>query len=213
MIGPSVVVFEYGAGNIHSACQALAEMGARVTLTDGAQKVRDADGVMVPGVGAIGYVMDRFRSHGGQDLMLERVQADKPLLGICVGMQILFQDATEKGAHEGLGFFNGTVEELPAARLPHMGWGQVQCPVGSQMFQDIADAHFYFVHSYARLLQPGQAIENCQHPDRTVLTTAAPHGTQFAAALESGPLWATQFHPEKSGAAGLRLLGNWLNTI
>lgn len=211
MSAPRIVVFEYGAGNVHSACQALANAGADVVLTDDASEVLRADGVMVPGVGAFGYVMNRFESRGGSALLRECQQLRKPLLGVCVGMQIFFDSATEKGDHRGLGLLSGVVEELPAPLLPHMGWAQVKVPESSRMFSGIGPEHFYFVHSYARLAA-GPVI-NRSRPAEPVMVATAHHGADFVAAVETDRLWATQFHPEKSGAAGLRLLANWLQAV
>lgn len=210
-----VVVFEYGAGNVHSACHALERAGATVELTDDAAKVRRADGVLVPGVGAFGYVMNRFQKHGGQELICERAGQNKPLFGVCVGMQILFQSATEKGHHNGLGFFSGEVSELPAQRLPNMGWAQVSAPEHSRMFTGIEESYFYFVHSFARQLTQSadNQIDNLVAPGQPVEIAVAEHGAPFVAAIESGNLWATQFHPEKSGESGLKLLSNWLETL
>lgn len=210
---PAVVVFEYGAGNVHSVCHALEHLGAQVTLTANHQKIRDADGLLVPGVGAFGYVMDRFRSHRGEELLHTWLAADKPFLGVCVGMQILFQDATEKGDHQGVRLLSGTVEQLPAAVLPHVGWTRVQGPSGSQMFEGVDGDYFYFVHSYARLYSPTNPVRNLLAAGDAVEVAAASYGGPFVAAVETGNVWATQFHPEKSGRAGLRLLDNWLKTV
>lgn len=211
MSGPKIVVFEYGAGNVHSACQALASVGADVTLTHDAERIRAADALLVPGVGAFGYVMGRFESRGGSAALRECQELGKPVFGICVGMQILFEDATEKGEHPGLGLLSGTVEELPAPLLPHMGWAPVRVAPQSAMFAGIESAYFYFVHSYARLAQP--EVRNLARPGMPVAVSLAHHGADFVAAAETDRVWATQFHPEKSGPAGLRLLSNWLRVV
>lgn len=209
---PHIVVFDYGAGNVHSACNALARSGADVSLTNEAKAVTDADGVIVPGVGAFGYVMDKFRANAGQRLINDRIRSERPVLGICVGMQILFESSDEKGEHQGLGVLSGSVTQLPARRLPNMGWSQLTVPqLGSAMFRGIESEYFYFVHSFARRTPP--EVTNLCFPQNRVLTATAVHEAAFAAAVESGPLWATQFHPEKSGAAGLQLLRNWVDSL
>lgn len=208
---PRVVVFDYEAGNVHSACKALARVGADVTLTDEPQKVLDADGVLVPGVGAFGYVMDKFRAHGGDELILERVLARQPILGICVGMQILFAASDEKGDHSGLAVFSGQVERLRAKRLPNMGWSQLHSDPGAlRMLTGVEREYFYFVHSYAHRASP---VRNLRFFQERVEVATAVHEESFVAAVESGAVWATQFHPEKSGQAGLALLRNWVLTL
>lgn len=202
-----VAVFDYGAGNVHSACHAIERAGATAILTHDAGIVEDAEAVLVPGVGAFGYVMDRFKSRGGPELVHMCLAENKPVLGICVGMQIFFEKSIEKGAHSGLGILSGIVEELPAHKLPHMGWSHVQSAPESRMFTGIGDERFYFVHSFGRLSQPPVSNLACED---TVVVTEAQYGQAFIAAIESGPLWVTQFHPEKSGHAGLKLLKNWL---
>lgn len=202
MSSPKVAVFDYGAGNVHSACQALRRVGAQVELTS---EVRGFDGVLVPGVGAFGYVIDRFLKRSNADLFSQR-----PTFGVCVGMQILFQDAEEKGHHKGLGILSGTVAQLPAPRLPHMGWAPVNVAEPMKMFDGIEDECFYFVHSYARAALP--PVLNLQ-TGAPVTSATATHEVPFVAALESGALWATQFHPEKSGPAGLQILHNWIQQL
>jgi imidazole glycerol phosphate synthase, glutamine amidotransferase subunit len=206
----NVVVFDYGAGNVHSACQALRNVGADVTLTDNPSDALAADGLLVPGVGAFGYVMDSFSMRGGPQLIRERLASGKPILGICVGMQIFFEEATEKGIHKGLGLLTGTIEELPFERLPHMGWSVVTPPEDSVMFRGVGGHRFYFVHSYARrAFLPVKTI-----PDgKNVKVAQTGYPEPFISAVEAGPLWATQFHPEKSGNSGLALLKNWISFI
>ena len=206
----NVVVFDYGAGNVHSACQALRNVGANVTLTDDAAAVLAADGLLVPGVGAFGYVMESFSSRGGPVLVQERLAKGKPVFGICVGMQIFFEDAFEKGAHKGIGLLTGSVEKLPFERLPHMGWSVVTAPEKSVMFRGLHDHRFYFVHSYAR--KAFMPVETVSGGEMTVMaTTGWPE--PFISGVEAGPLWGAQFHPEKSGKSGLDLLRNWISFI
>ena len=210
MNAPRIAVFDYSAGNVYSVCQALERLGANVSLTADPAQVRAADGLVVPGVGAFGYVVSEFRKRGGEELLRERLDVGAPVLGVCVGLQILFESSGEKGAHPGLGVLSGSVDRLPAERLPNMGWERLaEVPPNSAMLDGITDAWFYFVHSYARLLGP--MPRDLWQREQPVSVAVAEHGSPFVAALEAGPLWATQFHPEKSGRAGLRLLHNWID--
>ncbi|KQV26706.1 MULTISPECIES: imidazole glycerol phosphate synthase subunit HisH [unclassified Microcella] len=208
---PSVVVLDYGSGNIHSAAKALEAAGARVEVSADRARVREADGLLVPGVGAFGAVMTALRAVGGDEMIDRRLAGGRPVLGICVGMQVLFERGDERGVvSEGLGQWPGTVSELDAPVLPHMGWNTVDAPADSRLFASLHDERFYFVHSYAARDWTLE-ITNPKIPAPAV--TWADHGGRFVAAVENGPLSATQFHPEKSGEAGLRLLGNWLSTL
>ena len=205
-----MVVLDYGSGNVHSAAKAVEAAGARVELTADRERVMAADGLLVPGVGAFSAVMDALRSVRGDELIDRRLAGGRPVLGICVGQQVMFERGDERGVvTEGLGQWPGTVSALRAPTVPHMGWNTVEAPEGSRLFEGLHDERFYFVHSYAAhewTLDPHPAIP-------APLVTWAEHGERFVAAVENGPLSATQFHPEKSGAAGLRLLANWLGTL
>ncbi len=197
-----VVVLDHGSGNLRSAERALARAGARVEVTCDLDAAREADGLVVPGVGAYAACMAALRSVGGDRVVHERLAADRPVLGICVGMQVLFARGTEHGVTtEGLGVLPGEVTRLQADVVPHMGWNTVDVPAGSALFAGVEGERFYFVHSYAAREVPG------------ALTTTSEHGERFAAAVERGVLCATQFHPEKSGDAGAALLRNWLATL
>ncbi len=210
MTSPSVVVLDYGSGNVHSAAKALEAAGARVELTADRDRVAKADGLLVPGVGAFSAVIAALNSVNGGRLIEQRLIADKAVLGICVGMQVLFEHGVERGNEsEGLGEWPGTVTELDAPVLPHMGWNTVDAAEGSRLFAGIDDERFYFVHSFGAqewTLDP-------QPPFTAPLVTWSEHGSRFIAAIENGPLSATQFHPEKSGEPGIRLLSNWLQTF
>ncbi|QWW18924.1 imidazole glycerol phosphate synthase subunit HisH [Schaalia sp. 19OD2882] len=209
---PRVVVLDYGSGNVRSACRALEKVGADVTLTADRDQVLEADGLLVPGVGAFAAVMDLLRAVDAPRLIDRRLSGGRAVLGVCVGEQILFESSTEKGACEGLGQWPGAVERLDAPVVPHMGWSEVEVPVGSRLFDGVEDQRFYFVHSYAAMTDPADSM--AEGPTARPLTTWARHGnSRFVAAMENGPLSGTQFHPEKSGEAGLALLANWLRTL
>ncbi len=207
MTTPSVVVLDYGSGNVHSAVKALALVGADVELTADRSRVLNAHGLVVPGVGAFSAVMDALNSVGGPELIDRRLAGGRPVLGICVGMQVLFDQGIEGGVETaGLGQWPGTVTQLTAPILPHMGWNVVEPAEGSRLFAGIEDERFYFVHSYAA----GEWAWEANRPHLPARLTWAEHGSRFLAAVENGPLTATQFHPEKSGRAGLKLLSNWV---
>jgi glutamine amidotransferase len=199
-----VVVLDYGSGNLRSAQRALERVGASVTVTAELGQARDADGLVVPGVGAYAACMAGIEAINAGPVIADRVRAGRPVLGICVGMQVLFAGGEEHGVvTKGLGLLPGTVSRLSAPVVPHMGWNTVDWPAGSLLGRGLdAGTRFYFVHSYA-----APAVI-----DGTSVATAV-HGGEFAAAVEHGPLSATQFHPEKSGDAGAALLANWVGAL
>jgi len=204
-------VLDYGFGNIRSAQRALERAGADVEVTADPHTALNADGLVVPGVGAFAACMAGLRAVRGEVVIGKRLAGSRPVLGICVGMQVLFAEGDEHGERtEGCGEWPGVVRRLNAPVLPHMGWNTVSAPAGSQLFAGIApDARFYFVHSYAATSLPLAASGRMKEP----LVTWATHGEPFIAAVENGPLVATQFHPEKSGDAGAALLANWLEAV
>jgi len=207
---PTVVVLDYGSGNVHSAAKALEAAGARVQLTADSGRIRDADGLVVPGVGAFDAVMRQLDAVRAGEKIERRLAGGRPVLGICVGMQVLFERGIERGVDtEGLGQWPGVVEQLDAPVLPHMGWNTVEAPEDSVLFDGVAHERFYFVHSNAARSWTLDPIGAFGHPK----VTWARHGDRFVAAAENGPLSATQFHPEKSGEPGIRLLANWLRTL
>lgn len=207
---PRVVVLDYGSGNVHSAVKALQAAGADVELTRSRVAVQEADGLVVPGVGAFSAVAEALRAIGGDSLIDRRLAGGMPVLGICVGMQVMFEHGVERGIQtEGLGEWPGTVVALNAPVLPHMGWNTVQAGKDSRLFAGIENERFYFVHSYA----VQSWLFDVQPPFPEPVVTWAEHGVPFLAAVENGPLAATQFHPEKSGEAGIQLLRNWTGTL
>ena len=207
----SVVVLDYGSGNLRSAQRALERVGADVQVTSDRAAAVAADGLVVPGVGAFEACMTGLRAIDGDAIIAERVAAGRPVLGVCVGMQILFARGVEFGVQStGCGQWPGAVTRLDAPVIPHMGWNVVDAAPGSRLFKGIdADTRFYFVHSYAALSSKDQTWEG----DPAALLTWATHNVRFLAAVEDGPLSATQFHPEKSGDAGAALLANWVEGL
>lgn len=206
----TVAILDYGSGNVHSVVKAVDLAGADAVLTSDASVIYDADGLVVPGVGAFDAVMRQLNEVRGAELIDRRLAGGRPVLGICVGEQIMFERGVEHGIEsEGLGQWPGAVHELQAERLPHMGWNTVEAPENSRLFDGIANERFYFVHSYAATEWSIEGRSEATKP----LVTWAEHGERFIAAVENGPLSATQFHPEKSGEAGIRLLRNWISTL
>ncbi|MGV9826277.1 imidazole glycerol phosphate synthase subunit HisH [Gordonia sp. NPDC003429] len=212
MSAANVVVLDYGSGNLRSAQRALERTGATVTVTGDFATALDADGLVVPGVGAFAACMDGLLAVKGDRIIGRRLAGGRPVLGICVGMQILFDRGVEFGVEAaGCGEWPGTVSRLPARVLPHMGWNTVAAPADSVLFDGLdADTRFYFVHSYAA---QSWEMDHEGSPLAAPRLTWAEHGGPFLAAVENGPLSATQFHPEKSGDAGAHLLRNWVGSL
>ena len=201
-----IVVLDYGSGNLRSAQRAAERTGADVEVTADPAAAAEADGLLVPGVGAFEACMSGLRAIGGEKIIADRLERGRPVLGVCVGMQILFARGVEFGVESiGCGQWPGAVTHLDAPVVPHMGWNIVDAPADSVLFRGIdPQTRFYFVHSYA-------AQEWTGNPDAKL--TWARHHVPFLAAVEDGPLSATQFHPEKSGDAGAALLTNWVEGL
>lgn len=211
---PSVVVLDYGSGNLRSAVRAVERAGASVTLTADLDTAMEADGLLVPGVGAYEACMRGLRAIRGERIIARRLSGGRPVLGICVGMQILFERGIEHGVEtEGCGEWPGVVERLQAPIVPHMGWNTVSVPSGTRLFAGIEHERFYFVHSYG--VREWTLVTNDRTPEshQPLVTWAEHGGDRFVAAVENGPLCATQFHPEKSGDAGAQLLRNWVTSL
>ena len=206
-----VVVLDYGFGNVRSAVRALERAGAEVELTASKARAMECDGLVVPGVGAFQACVDGIRAVRGHEVIDRRLAGGRPVLGICVGHQVMFSSGVEHGTDtEGLGEWPGVVERLQAPVVPHMGWNTVEVPEGSTLFEGVTDQRFYFVHSYAVrewvLRTKGRTVP-------PLVTWSEYAGERFVAAVENGPLTSTQFHPEKSGDAGAVLLRNWVRSL
>lgn len=207
-----VVVFDYGFGNVRSAERALARVGAEVEITRDFDKAMNADGLLVPGVGAFAACMTGLREARGDWVVDRRLAGGRPVLGICVGMQILFARGIEHGVEtDGLDEWPGTVGPLKADVVPHMGWNTVDAPADSRLFAGLdPESRFYFVHSYAVQDWDFEQLSAAMTPPAVTWST---YGGPFVSAVENGVLSATQFHPEKSGDAGAQLLTNWIGTL
>lgn len=211
---PAVVVLDYGSGNVRSVVRAVERAGAEVTLTGDLDAALEADGLVVPGVGAYEACMQGLRAIRGERIIARRLSGGRPVLGICVGMQILFDRGIEHGVETaGCGEWPGVVERLQAPIVPHMGWNTVDAPADTRIFAGVEDERFYFVHSYG--VRDWTLVTNDRTPDshQPRVIWAEHGGDRFVAAVENGPLSATQFHPEKSGDAGAVLLKNWVETL
>ena len=199
-----IAILDYGSGNLRSAERAFATSGKHVVVTSDRRVALEAEGLVVPGVGAFAACMNGLNVVDGGDIVRERLAKERPTLGICIGMQILFSQGTEhseNAAHAGVGIWDGTVSKLDAPILPHMGWNTVETNSDSVLFRGVETESFYFVHSYAAKTAVGKT---------QAWTT---HGEKFLAAVEDGYISATQFHPEKSGTAGLALIKNWVGSL
>ena len=199
-----IAILDYGSGNLRSAQRAFATSGVDVVVTADRAVALEADGLVVPGVGAFAACMQGLRTVDGAAIIRERIANERPVLGICIGMQILFQEGSEhaeSGNHAGVGVWEGEVSSINAPILPHMGWNSVESDPNSRLFKGVTGESFYFVHSYAAKKAVGK------------MQGWSFHGEKFLAAVEDGYVSATQFHPEKSGDAGLALIKNWVSAL
>jgi glutamine amidotransferase len=198
-----IAILDYGSGNLRSALRAFESAGKDVVLTSDYSVALEAEGLVVPGVGAFGACMQGLKSVRGDQLVRERAKTSRPTIGICVGMQILFAAGVEHGDHQGVGIWPATVEKIEADVLPHMGWNTVDVAAGSTLFKGVEGESFYFVHSYGVTSEvSGSSLQSWTEYD-----------SKFLAAIEDGVISATQFHPEKSGDAGLHLIKNWVSSL
>ena len=200
---PPVAVLDYGVGNLHSVAKALDRAGAEVWVVPTVAAAAGAAGLVVPGVGAYGACLRGLASAGGAAAVAGWLEGGRPLLGICVGMQLLFEASEEGPVGDGVGVVPGKIRHLTGqVKIPHIGWDEVTVGPGSRLFAGLGDgARFYFVHSYA------------PEPDGEAVAAVCDYGGRFAAAVEHGNLFGTQFHPEKSGRAGLALLANFVTQV
>ena len=200
---PPVAVLDYGVGNLHSAAKALDRAGAEVRVVPTVAAAAGAAGLVVPGVGAYRACLSGLASAGGAAAVAGWLEGGRPLLGICVGMQLLFEASEEGPVGDGVGVVPGKIRHLTGqVKIPHIGWDEVTVRPGSRLFAGLGDGtRFYFVHSYA------------PEPDGEAVAAVCDYGGRFAAAVEHGNLFGTQFHPEKSGRAGLALLANFVTQV
>jgi len=215
---PTVCVFDYGFGNVRSATRALEHVGAHVTLTSDRTIAENAHGLIVPGVGAFAACMEGLKAARGDQIVGRRLAGSRPVLGICVGMQVMFDRGVEHGVEaDGLGQWPGVVELLDAPVVPNMGWAPIEPPATTTLFKGVEEERFYFVHSYGAREFPLGTTEDTGRFAAPLVTWSRAGNAQrsdaFVAAVENGALSATQFHPEKSGEAGLQLLRNWVATL
>lgn len=197
-----IAILDYGSGNLRSAQRAFELAHSQVVVTNDPKICEEAQGLVVPGVGAFAACMDQLIGVGGREIIAARVAKERPIFGICVGMQVLFDSSNEKKNCDGVGVLQGEVDLIKAPLLPHMGWNNVSAPSGSKLFQGVEDEMFYFVHSYAAKIKVPNA-----------LNTTCEYGEEFIAAVERDYVVATQFHPEKSGDAGAKLISNWVTSL
>lgn len=198
-----IAIIDYGAGNLMSVKNALDFIGAENRITDNAEEILAADKVILPGVGAFGSAMECLNKSGLSDAVKEIAKKNTPLLGICLGLQLMFEESEESPDVKGLGLFKGKIVKIPdtGLKIPHMGWNSITLTKGSKILNNIGDNPFvYFVHSYYLKAE-----------DKSIVSAYAEYGEPLDIAVESSNIFAVQFHPEKSGSAGLNILENFAN--
>lgn len=203
-----IAILDYGSGNLRSAERAIARSGVEVKVSSNFDFCLSADGLLIPGVGAFGQCLTGLLEKRGDELIRLRMAEERKTLGICIGMQILFNESEESPGVAGVGIFKSSIKRLQAPITPHMGWNTLLADPQSRLFAGISDQRFYFVHSYAAKEFHSDDLKS----EQRIITTMGNYGEPFIAAIEYGSLSATQFHPEKSGDAGLKLLNNWVRS-
>jgi len=196
-----IAILDYGSGNIRSAQRAIERVGGSTEVTSDYEVALNADGLLVPGVGAFGSCMRQLSGVKGDSIIKQRLNLARPTLGVCVGMQVLFESSDES-SEAGLSIVAGRVKKLSAKILPHIGWNEVNSKDAMPLMQGLSGQRFYFVHSFAAASAP-----------EVFAKATTTYGEDFLAAMQSGALSAVQFHPEKSGDAGMQLLKNWVNSL
>lgn len=201
-----IAIIDYGAGNIQSVSKALRHIGCDCFITNKKDEILSADGAVLPGVGSFGDTVDSLNKYGIKDAVTEFINSGKPFLGICLGLQLLFPGSEESEGAEGLGIFDGTITKIPngeGLKIPHMGWNSLKITKGSRLFKGIEEnPYVYFVHSYF-----------LNAADKSIVAAQTEYGVTIDAAVESGNVFATQFHPEKSGSTGLKILKNFVDIV
>lgn len=201
-----IAIIDYGAGNIQSVCKAMKFIGCDCVITRDKNEIMQADGAILPGVGSFGDTMNTMVEYGIKDTVIEYIATGKPFLGICLGLQLLFPASEESPNAKGLGIFNGTITKIPSGKglkIPHIGWNSIEINENSRLFRGIENNSFvYFVHSYFL-----NAV------DKNIVAAQTEYGVKIDAAIEKDNVFATQFHPEKSGETGLKILRNFANIV
>lgn len=201
-----IAIIDYGAGNIQSVSKALAHIGCEAFITRDKDKILKADGAVLPGVGSFGDTMDTMTEYGIKDTVIEYAKSGKPFLGICLGLQLLFPKSEESPDANGLGIFDGSITKIPSGeglKIPHIGWNSLDIKKNDGLFKGIGkNPYVYFVHSYF-----------LNASDKSIVSAQTEYGVTIDAAVEKGNVYATQFHPEKSGETGLKILRNFADIV
>lgn len=201
-----IAIIDYGAGNIQSVSKALAHIGCEAFITRDKDKILKADGAVLPGVGSFGDTMDTMNEYGIKDTVIEYINSGKPFLGICLGLQLLFPKSEESPDAKGLGIFDGSITKIPSGeglKIPHIGWNSLDIKKSDGLFKGIGkNPYVYFVHSYF-----------LNASDKSIVSAQTEYGVTIDAAVEKGNVFATQFHPEKSGETGLKILRNFADIV
>lgn len=201
-----IAIIDYGAGNIQSVSKALKHIGCEAFITRDKEQILKADGAVLPGVGSFGDTMDTMNSYGIKDTVIEYTKSGKPFLGICLGLQLLFPASEESPEAKGLGIFDGTITKIPSGeglKIPHIGWNSLNIKKTDGLFKGIdKNPYVYFVHSYF-----------LNASDKNIVSAQTQYGVTIDASIEQGNIFATQFHPEKSGETGLKILKNFADIV